>query len=73
MVTIPFYIPALSLAAAMAAVLGASKIAGCPGQCISYFALLGCFLYLFRIIEKEDFSWFFGLMNVKNDLQKAGH
>lgn len=64
-VSIPFYIPTLSLAAAMAAVLGASKIAGTLGQCIAYCALLGSLLYLCRIIRREDVQWLKGLLFAK--------
>ena len=64
-VSIPFYIPALTLAAAMAAVAGASRIGGSVGQCIAYCALLGSLLYLCRIIGKEDFFWMKGLLTVK--------
>lgn len=63
--SIPLYIPALSLAAAMAAVLGASKIAGTAGQCVAYCALLGSLLYLCRIIGHEDFRWLLGLIRAK--------
>lgn len=64
-VSIPFSVPVLSLAASLAAVLGASKIAGTAGQCIAYCALLGSLLYLFRIIGKEDICWLFRLIQAK--------
>lgn len=64
-VSVPFYIPALALSAAVAAVLGASHIHGIWGQCIAYCALLGSLLYLCGIIGKEDFRWMFGLVRAK--------
>lgn len=64
-VSIPFYVPTLSLAAAMAAILGASKITGTIGQCIAFSALLGSLLYLCRIIGREDFYWLKGLLHTK--------
>ena len=64
-VSLPFYIPTLSLAAAMTAVLGASRIAGSIGQCIAYCALLGSLLYLCRVIGREDIYWLFGLLKPK--------
>lgn len=64
-VSIPFYVPTLSLTAAMAAILGASKITGTVGQCIAFSALLGSLLYLCRIIGREDFYWLRGLLRTK--------
>lgn len=61
-VSLPLHIPTLSLAAAMAAVLGASRISGSVGQCIAYCALLGSLLYLGRIIGQEDIHWLRGLL-----------
>jgi stage V sporulation protein B len=65
-ITIPFYIPALSMAAALGAVLGASQINGNAGQCLAYTGILGSLLYLCRIIGKKDFQWVLGLVNGKN-------
>lgn len=64
-VTLPFHLPVLSLSAAMAAVLGASKISCYPGKCISYAALLCSLLYLCRIIGQEDILWLRGLVLTK--------
>lgn len=66
--SIPFYVPALSMSAAIAAVWGASQISGAAGQCGAYIALLGSLLYLFRIIGREDFRWLKGLLLRKNAL-----
>ena len=64
-VSLPFYIPALALAAAMTAVFGASKISGYAGQCIAYCGLLGSLLYLCRIIGQDDIRWVQGLIRAK--------
>lgn len=64
-VSIPFFIPALSLSSAMAAVLGASRITGTAGQCIGYCALLGSLLYLCRVIGQEDYHWLKNLLAAK--------
>ena len=64
-VSIPFFVPTLSLAAAMTAVLGASKISGIPGQCIAYCGMLFSLLYLVGIIRKEDLCWLRGLVCTK--------
>ena len=63
--SLPFYIPALSFAAAMVSVLGASRIAGSAGQGIAYIALLCSLLYLCKVIKKEDIGWLIGLLNAK--------
>jgi len=63
--TIAFYIPALSFAASMTAVLGASQIQGEIGQIMAYIALFGSLLTLFRIIGREDHQWLGGLLKAK--------
>lgn len=64
-VSLPFSVPAFSLAAAMAAVLGASQISGVAGKCMAYCALLGSLLYLCRVVGKEDIFWLQGLLLAK--------
>lgn len=64
-VTIPFYIPGFSFAAAITAVIGASRIQGSIGQSIAYMALLGSLLTLFQIVGKEDIRWISGLVKAK--------
>ena len=63
--TIPFYIPALTVSAAAAALWGASQMRGIAGQGLAYIALLGSLLYLFRVIGTEDFRWLRGLLIAK--------
>lgn len=55
--TVPFYIPALACAAAIAAACAASMLRGITGRCLGYLALLGSLLYLLRIIGQEDVAW----------------
>ena len=64
-ISLPFHIPVLSLAAAMAALLGASKISGSFGKCLAYPALLYSILYLAGIIGQEDLNWLRGLVAAK--------
>lgn len=65
--SIPFYVPALSIAAALAAIWGAAHMARPISRALSYAALLFCLLYLLKIIGKEDLHWLKGLIR-KNDL-----
>ncbi len=62
---IPFYIPTLTVAAAVAALWGASLMQGAAGQSLAYCGLLGSLLYLFRIIRQEDLRWITGLLKAK--------
>ena len=63
--SLPFYIPALSAAAAFTAIWGATRLSGPPLQCAAYLALLGSLLYLFKIIRREDIAWVRGLLRSK--------
>lgn len=63
--TIPFYIPALSAAATILAVWGASFLQDPATQCLAFAVLLGSLLYLFQIIHREDIHWVQGLVKVK--------
>ncbi len=62
---IPFYIPALALAGAVAALWGCSHLSTPGLQVFAYPALLGSLLYLMRIIGREDISWITGLIRKK--------
>jgi hypothetical protein len=59
---IPFYIPALTCAAALLAAFGASFVTGVPVQIAAYLSLLGSLLTLFRVVSKEDIFWVKGLI-----------
>jgi stage V sporulation protein B len=63
--SIPFYIPAFSFAACLAAVLGATGIRGITGQVLAFTGILASLLYLFRVIGSEDLRWLKGLLNAK--------
>ena len=63
--SIPFSVPALTVAAAAAALWGASRMRGAAGQALAYSALLGSLLYLFRILGAEDVHWLKGLIKAK--------
>ena len=64
-VILPFYIPALTVASALAAVWTASRLSHPILQCAAYAVILGCLLFLFQIIRKEDAAWFRGLVKQK--------
>ena len=59
---IPFYIPALTPSAAIAAVWGVSHLSSTLVRIPAYVALLTSLLYLLRIIGKEDILWITGLI-----------
>lgn len=64
-VTIPFYIPAISFAAAGAAMIATSGIQGSIGKIIGYVTMLGSLLTIFQIISIEDIRWILGLLKIK--------
>lgn len=63
--SIPFYIPAFSIAASVAGVWGAAQIQGIAGQILTYIALSGCLLTVFRVVGHEDIQWMTGLIKTK--------
>ena len=64
-ISLPLYIPVLSMTAAAISIFGASRISGSLGQCIGYIAMLSSLLYLAGIICQEDLHWFRGLVRTK--------
>ena len=60
--TLPFYIPALAVAAAAAAVWGASRLVRPCVRVGVYLLLLGSLLTLFRVTGREDIAWVKGLV-----------
>lgn len=64
--TLPFHIPALTAAAAIASVWGASHLNTPPSQCTAYLLLLVSGLSLLRIIGQEDVQWLGGLVRTKS-------
>lgn len=66
--SIPFYIPGLSFASAIAALWGASQFQQSFLQCFTFVCLLVSLLYLFRVIQREDIIWIRGLIARKSAL-----
>ncbi len=64
---LPFHIPALTLAAAMAAAWGASSLGSPLPRAGAYLALLGSLLYLLRVTGKEDVRWLAGMLRRNMD------
>lgn len=62
---IPFFIPTLTAAAAIAAVWGAGQFSQPVIRCIVYPAMLISLLCLLQVIGKEDFHWLKGLLQTK--------
>ena len=60
--SIPMYMPMLSLAALGLAIFGAGYVENTPGMVLVYLTILGCLLVLFRVIHREDLSWILGLI-----------
>ena len=63
--SIPFRIPALTAAAAIAGVWGASTFSFPVLRTVCYAAMLSSLLYLFRVISREDLGWVKGLLHKK--------
>ena len=59
---LPFYIPALTLAAALASVWAAGFLAAPMMRVAAFIAILVCLLFLLKIISREDLSWIKGLI-----------
>ena len=56
-IPLPFHVPALSFAAAFASVMIVSHVSQPGMQTAAYPVILGCLLYLFKIISREDTRW----------------
>ena len=63
--TIPFSVPALSVAAALAAGWGASRFASPVLRAVTYPVLLGCLMCLFGVLGRQDIAWLKGLLRGK--------
>ena len=64
-VHIPFYIPALSLSAAVASTWGASFLPSVVGRIAAYIGLLGSLSTLLGITSREDIIWLRGMLHKK--------
>ena len=63
---IPFHVPGFTIAAALAAALGASFFPGPVPRTIAYLLLLGSLLCLFQVTGREDILWLRGLVSRKS-------
>ena len=63
--SIPFSVPALSVAAALAAGWGASRFGSPVLRAGTYPVLLGCLMCLFGVLGREDIAWLKGLLRGK--------
>ena len=70
-VHLPFHIPFLTVSAALASLWAATRLPSPGVQCCAYILLLGCSLYLFQILRKEDASWVLGLVRPSRKATKA--
>ena len=64
---IPLHIPLFSLSAFAMAVFGAGYVKNAPGRAMSFLAILGSLLVLFRVICREDLNWVMGLIRRQQD------
>lgn len=70
---LPFHIPAMTAAAALASIWGASNFPSPGLRAASYCGLLSSMLYLLKVIRKEDVLWLKGLLKTERMLQKETH
>jgi len=63
--TVPFYIPALAAAAALASLWAVSFLSAPGLRATVYPIVLGCLMYLLRVIRREDVLWLKGLLRRK--------
>ena len=62
---IPFRVPAFTILAALAAILGASCVHDTFLRAAVFLALFGSLLVLLRVVSKEDATWLRGLLRGK--------
>lgn len=63
----PFHVPLVALLSTVAAVFAANLLHPSPGRILCYLLILGCLLFLGKILRREDISWALGLIR-KSDL-----
>ena len=64
-VHIPLSVPLLTLSAAAAAIWAAGFITAPLLRAISYVTILGCLLFLLKVLSREDIAWIKGLVHKK--------
>lgn len=63
--TIPLHIPLLTLSAAGVCIWACSYVSAAVPRAITYVVMLGCLLFLLRVLKKEDILWIKGLIYKK--------
>ena len=58
-------VPVLASCATALAVFGASFVSSVLGKTAGYLVIIGCLLFLFRVLGKEDLTWLRGLVRKK--------
>lgn len=64
-VHIPLSVPLLTLSAAAAAIWAAGFVTTPLLRAISYVTILGCLLFLLKVLSREDIAWIKGLVHKK--------
>ena len=60
--TLPFHVPALTIASALTAVWAAGFLTAPTLRVAAFLVMLLCMLFLFKILSREDVSWIKGLV-----------
>ena len=63
---IPFFIPAISVSSAIFAVQAAVLVPTAAFRCFGFLLILGCLLFLFRVLTREDVRWISSLVRRKS-------
>ena len=63
---IPFFIPAISVGSAIFAAQAAVLIPTAAFRCFGFLLILGCLLFLFRVLTREDVRWISSLVRRKS-------
>ena len=64
-IRIRLFVPMLAGCATVIAIFGASFVPSVPLQICGYIVILGCLLFLFRVLGWEDLTWLWGLVRKK--------
>lgn len=68
--SVPFYVPALTCGATLAAVWVTSPTPSPLSRCLCFAAIWGSLLYLLKIVKREDLLWLRGLLRGKMAAKK---
>ena len=61
-IRVPPSVPLLTVSAAIAAVWAAGFVAAPAARAAAYVVILGCLLYLLKVVNKDDIAWLKGLI-----------